>query len=572
MRLNEAMTTVRRATLHETSKLALVCSFEPLHLKTYLQAHAIERLGDAQAPEIVTFGFDALRDGLRQTSGALKTQTALLFLNWNDFHPALSWRTRGELGPVAADELGEAGATLLALLSPWLDARADAETYVILPPDAWFPLLDAVGPDAIGSTRIAADRVWQQVADVVTEGGGRLLDLAPQELNFRDWLSSGCPLTVDDSDTVAASIMAAIHRQPRRKCLVVDLDDTLWHGIIGEVGAEGIHCGDHGRGYPFFVFQKFIAKLRREGVLIAFCSKNNWSDVEPVFGGRGLPLGVEDFAAWRCNWEPKSANITAIARELNIGLDAIVYVDDSRAEIAEVTAACPGVTAIVTPDSGAGWLVLFQELQRLFFTWSVSGEDRLRHATFAANRARSEAQAPPAEGSLAHLRDFGLKVTVNADAFGEPRSLELINKTNQFNLTGERISTADWLDWRGAEGAFCLSARLEDRYGDYGTIAVVTGRRGDGDTAELRQAVLSCRAFNRGVERVLLHSVCEILRVDRVAGPFLETGKNAAALKTLQELGCRWDGGRWELDRQAIEHWYEKTAGETAVSVVVAAN
>jgi FkbH-like protein len=569
MRLNEAMTIVRRATLGETSKLVLVCSFEPLHLKTYLEAHAVERLG-VQAPEVVTFGFDALREAFKETSGPLKTQTALLFLNWNDLHPALSWRARGGLGPVVGQEIEEDGEGLAALLAQWLEARGGAETYVLLPPAAWFPLLDAVVPEAIGPTRRAADGVVARIAEVVGQGGGRLLAIEPQELNLRDWLSSGCPLTVDDSDAVAAGVVAAIHRRPRKKCLVVDLDDTLWHGVIGEVGVEGIHCGDHGRGYPFFVFQKFVAKLRREGVLIAFCSKNNWSDVEPVFTGRGLPLAIADFAAYRCNWEPKSANLSAIARELNIGLEAIVYVDDSRAEIAEVTAVHPAVTAIVTPDSGAGWLALFHDLQRLFFAWSVSNEDRLRHETFAANRTRSEAEPLPADGSLSHLYDFGLKVTIDPNAFAADRPLELINKTNQFNLTGERISTSDWLEWRADVDAFCFSARLEDRYGDYGTIAVATGRRAEG-AAELRQVVLSCRAFNRGVERVLLHVVCEILRVDRMAGPFVETGKNAVARKTLEELGCRWNGGgRWELHRDSIDYWYRKTEGETAMSVVIA--
>jgi FkbH-like protein len=570
MLLREALTLLRSARYSDAHKLCLLCSFEPLHFKSYLQAFLVERFPDA-APQLTSWGYDQLEVGLQESSHALRVHPALLFLSWGDLHPHLSWRTRGPLEmPSPGDIQGRADA-LRERLVEWLTARGGADSYVVVPPLAWLPLSDHVAPGALG---VGSMYAWAAMGAVVAElaqRGCRVLDLPVAALNMRDWLGAGCPLTVEDSERAARRAVELIYPpRERKKALVVDLDGTLWHGVIGEDGPERIMHGPEGLGFPFHVFQKFLLKLKGEGVLLAFCTKNNPADVLPVFDKLEMPLSIADFAAYRCNWEPKPENLRAIAAELNIGLDSVVCVDDSPAELALMANVLPEVRALPTPRTGQDWLRLFEELQGSFATWRVGEEDRARTASSAQARSRAAAgsAAEVEPGSLRHLRGFDLELTVRHDAFGDPRSLELVNKTNQFNLTGERWSASDWLLKQQAPGAFCLSARLRDRFGDFGTIVVLVGITRPDGCAELQQIVMSCRAFGRGVEAVALGWLCRWADVGCVSGRFVDTGKNAPTAKFLRDLKCEWTGdGNWRLTRPVIEAWAKGVLDDTGMRV-----
>jgi FkbH-like protein len=443
-------------------------------------------------------------------------------------------------------------------LAAWIRARAGAETYVALPPLEFLPVLDACKTATMGPVHVSASTAMWALAQTLSEGGARLLRLSPSELSYRDLLLSGCPMTPEYAEHLAARLVeAAYDGSPRKKALVVDLDGTLWHGIIGEDGLDGIACRAEGRGFPFYVFQEFLLKLKNEGVLLAFCSKNNPDDVLPRFDAMDMPLKLADFAAHRCNWEPKSKNLAAIAGELNIGLDALVFIDDDQAELAEVRHRAPAVTGLRTPSDGKDWKGFFDALQDAFATWRVSEEDRLRTQNVAAGRQRAVAAGGSGSGDrvdrYGHLSDMQLEIVIQRDAFQDPRSLELINKTNQFNLTGERFSQEEWLAWSEMEGAFCFSARLKDRFGDFGTIGVVTGRMlGNGEGGLIRQFVLSCRAFGRGVEAVVLAETLRELNQPWLEGPFKDTGKNEPARRFFMELGCPGlPEGRWHVEAEA---------------------
>ena len=570
MLLREALALLRSPRYSDTHRLCLVCSFEPLHFKTYLQAFLVERFPDA-APQLTSWGYDQLELGLQEASHGLRVHAALLFLSWGDLHPHLSWRTRGPLAMPPPGEIQERADRLRERLIGWLTARGGADSYVVVPPLAWLPLSDHVAPGALGAGAMCAAAALEAVAAELARRGCRVLDLPVAALNMRDWLGAGCPLTVEESERAAGRAVELIYPpRERKKALVVDLDGTLWHGVIGEDGPERILHGPEGLGFPFHVFQKFLLKLKGEGVLLAFCTKNNPADVLPVFDKLEMPLSLADFAAHRCNWEPKPDNLRAIAAELNIGLDSVVCVDDNPAELALIASVLPEVCALPTPRAGQGWLQLFEELQGLFATWRVSEEDRTRTQSSAHARYRAAAgsAAELEAGSLKHLRGFDLELTVRHDAFGDPRSLELVNKTNQFNLTGERWSASDWLLKQQAPGAFCLSARLRDRFGDFGTIVVLVGVVRPDGCAELQQIVMSCRAFGRGVETVALGWLCRWADVGCVSGRFVDTGKNAPAAKFLRDLKCEWTGdGRWRLTRPAIEASAKEVLDDTEMRV-----
>lgn len=568
MLIREAVRLSREASVSDSRKVALVCSFEPLHLKTYLQAFLVERVPDAP-PEVVSFGYDHLLSGLAETSSVLKIHPVLLCLSWEDLHPALSWRSRSLAPPDPAD-LEREGRRLAAVLEEWMAARSVAETYVALPPLEFLPHVDSGAPSHLGPRAVKAAAMLWDLALQLSTAGARLLAHPRAELNFRDLLLSGCPLTTEGSELLARRFVdAAFRRRARKKALVLDLDGTLWDGVIGEDGIEGIACRPEGKGYPFHVFQQFVLKLKREGVLLAFCSKNNAADVLPNFDTLELPLKLADFSAYRCDWEPKSVNVRAIADELNIGCDAIVVVDDDAAELAEIGRAVPEAAAYKTPRGGREWRQLLADLQDEFATWAVTETDALRTGSVVSHRARRANLAVKHGDDLAHLREMNLEVKVERAAFTDPRSLELINKTNQFNLTGERFAQDHWLAWTAQPGAFCWSARLKDRFGDFGTIAVVAGHASEEAIVHVRQFVVSCRAFGRGVEAIVLGVLAAHYNAVAIQGPLRLTGKNEPARKFLAALGCDADApGEWRVTSDTAARLYRRVLAQTQATVV----
>ena len=403
------------------------------------------------------------------------------------------------------------------------------------------------------------------------EQGARILAQPDFALNVRDLLASGCPLTVDDSDRIAAQLVSVQYRRAeRKKVLALDLDGTLWHGVIGEDGVAAITAGPEGAGFPHHIFQQLLLRLKDEGVLLAFCSKNNEADVIPFLDSLDMPLRLSDFAARRCNWNRKSQGLVEMATELNLGLDSIVYVDDNPAEIAEIQSHLPMVTCLTAPRTAAAWPLLWKELRNQFWTWQVSEEDRLR-----TDRLRTRAEQDigglatvPSNGTH-YLKSLGLELEVNVVAFDDPRSLELINKTNQFNLSGERLDQSQWLTVRSDNGAVCISARLRDRYGDFGTIAVLCGRV-VGELLEIRQMVLSCRAFGRCVEHGLLQTAISLTRVSELAGRFRDTGRNAPAGAFLAEMGIASPAPVWNVSVQRVLPTIEQCVRSAGLQVKVA--
>lgn len=561
MLIREALKLLKPVRFSKSRKVALVCSFEPLHLKTYVQAFLVQKFPD-EIPEVVTFGYDQLQAGLSKTSTVFKICLTLLCLSWEDIHPSLTWRTRGHLGDLDADEVLKQGERLKRVLAEWIESRNGAETYIVIPSVDFLPLHDACSPLALGQITLAASSIMWGIAQELSTLGGRVLRLPPFDVNYRDLLYSGCPLSPECSEFIARGFIDLAFRQIQsKKAIVTDLDGTLWMGIIGEEGPSGIVCGPEGRGYPFYVFQKFLVKLKREGVLLAFCSKNNPNDVLPWFDALDMPLKLSDFAAYRCNWKPKSGNIISIAKELNIGGDALVVVDDDQAELAEIQHRVQGVSLFRIPRDGREWMRMISNLQDLFSRWRVSEEDRIRTESFTSERQknarkgkdRREEDPDETTHELTHLCDMDLEVTLNNDAFQDPRSLELINKTNQFNLTGERFAQDQWLAWASMPGAFCLSASLRDRFGDFGTICVVTGHRNEGTTVYVRQFVLSCRAFGRGVENIVLGCLVKQGPTEWVRGAFKRTGRNEPAEQFLAGLGCDVGSGvGWRVSREIL--------------------
>jgi FkbH-like protein len=351
----------------------------------------------------------------------------------------------------------------------------------------------------------------------------------------------------------------------RKKCLVVDLDNTLWGGVIGEDGLSGILLGQTFPGNVFCDVQRALKQLSRRGILLAINSKNNEADVREVFTTHPeMVLRLEDFAAWRINWQPKPDNIRELAEELNIGLDSFVFLDDHPAECERMRHELPEVLTWAAGDD-SGRPDPLGVLQRLYTTnvfdrLSVTIEDQQRQQMYRQQAARRQAAA--AASSLEEfLAGLAQQVEIRPlDEFTRPRVAELLQKTNQFNLTTRRHSAARLHELQAEPGTAVFSLRAVDKFGDNGIVGAAI-IRSSGEIAALDSLLLSCRVIGRGIETALLSELVDWARQQGARwldGEFVPTSKNAPAAELLPRHGfvrLRDDGvegSQWRLDLREV--------------------
>ncbi len=314
-----------------------------------------------------------------------------------------------------------------------------------------------------------------------------------------------------------------------KKCLVLDCDNTLWGGILGEDGVRSIKLGTTFPGSAYREFQQEILNLYHRGILIALCSKNNEQDVWEAFAGHPeMLLKKEHIAAAQINWLDKAANLRQIAGDLNIGLDSLVFVDDSEFEANLVRSLAPEVEVILLP---AGRAVEYRSILAscgLFDGLTLSQEDRARGAMYAAEKKRREL-ASDARDLEGYFRSLQMIVDLHfADDFAMPRVAQQTQKTNQFNLTTRRYSEAEIGKFAAAADSDVICLKLADSFGEMGIVGtcVVLYR---GSTAHIDTLLMSCRALGRGVEDVFLMEVLDFLKrrgITTVTGEYLPTAKN----------------------------------------------
>lgn len=316
-----------------------------------------------------------------------------------------------------------------------------------------------------------------------------------------------------------------------RKCLVVDLDDTLWGGVLGEEGPANIKIGPTFPGSVFLDVQRAILELHRRGVLIAINSKNNEADVlELLRGHPDLLLHREHFASTRINWRPKPENMVEIADELNIGIDSLVFLDDSPAERALMRRALPQVLTLEpSPDLARRAEVLFE--CHAFDALSFTAEDRSRGRMYREEVERREARVSAASLE-AFLKELGVVVSIRpVDELGLPRVADLLLKTNQFNLTTRRLGPARLSELASEPNWGVFSLRASDRFGDHGVVGAALVEI-VGEAARIDNVVMSCRVIGRSVETALLSFISDWARsrgATVAEGEFIPTTKNAPA-------------------------------------------
>ncbi len=337
-----------------------------------------------------------------------------------------------------------------------------------------------------------------------------------------------------------AHLINSLKKAPK-KVLVLDLDNTLWGGVVGDDGIEGIEIGDTSpRGEAFKAFQTYILSLIERGLLLGVCSKNDYENaIEPFRRHPEMVLREEHFVSIKANWEPKAQNLVEMAEELNLGLDSFIFVDDNPAEIEIVRQFAPQVTTILLDPDPSVYVKQLQE-SRLFERFSITDEDTQRTEQYKkeAHRQTLMASAVDMESYLGSLEMVGTVAEFNA--LDLPRIAQLINKSNQFNLTTRRRTESELETLMSDPLYHGFSMRLADRFGDHGLISVVICRIPEDKTLEIDTWLMSCRVLKRQVEEQVLNESVQLaknLGCLKIKGIYLPTAKNAMVSDLYPRLG-----------------------------------
>lgn len=325
-----------------------------------------------------------------------------------------------------------------------------------------------------------------------------------------------------------------------KKCVILDLDNTLWGGVVGDDGYENIQIGDLGTGQAFSAFQRWLKELKRRGVLLAVCSKNEEEAAkEPFLKNPDMVLRLEDISLFVANWKNKAANIVEMQKTLNIGMDSIVFIDDNPFERESVRQLVPQLTVPEMPKDPAQYVDYLEGLN-LFETISFSEEDARRTDQYRSEMSRKQAQS-----SFASFDEYLISLNMKAegkpfDAYHVPRIAQLSQRSNQFNLRTIRYSEGEVRQISENGNYLTLYFTLTDKFGEYGLISAVILEKRDENTLFVDTWFMSCRVLKRGMEEFILNSMVKTAReagFRKLIGEYIPTAKNAMVRELYPSMG-----------------------------------
>ena len=335
------------------------------------------------------------------------------------------------------------------------------------------------------------------------------------------------------------------------KCIILDLDNTTWGGIIGDDGVEKIQIGNLGIGKAFTEFQLWVKKLKARGIIIAICSKNSENIAkEPFKNHPDMILKLDDISVFVANWENKADNIRYIQKVLNIGFDSMVFVDDNPFERNIVRENLPEICVPEMPEDPAEYLEYLYS-QNLFETTSNSNEDTER-----TKKYQIESKRVAAKKKYTNENDFlkGLEMKCEINYFNDfsiPRIAQLSQRSNQFNLRTIRYSEEDVNRIIDSDQHFGFSFNLTDRFGDHGLICVVVLNQISGDTLFIENWLMSCRVLKRGMEEFTLNylvNFCKKNKFKFIVGEYIKSQKNSLVKNHYSDLGFEKINKKWRLN------------------------
>jgi FkbH-like protein len=476
MRFLEAQAVLAAAPPGDPLPLLLGLSGSPGALPYFLRAQASLR---GRRAEVRTLPFNTLQQHLLTPRTG---EELLLLLPW-DLAPACDWRSGIPLREPEPDMLLR-GADATASR---LRARGAHLFYLPAPVP---PLFAAPGADETLVTGLAR---------IARESGAAFLP--PTLFSLRHYLASGTPFDNEPLGEIAARLCDTLLPPAGGfKVLVTDLDQVMWRGVIGEEGVAGIQHRGEGAGFPHFLYQTLLAQLKQRGVLLAAVSRNDDDLARAPFRSGEMVLREADLTAILASYQPKSAQIEALARRLGLGLDAFVFVDDNPVELEEVGKALPAVRRLRFPAHEAELPAFLQTLSHTFHRGAITPEDRERTELYRRRLAGMAPEQAAGADLTTFLQDLEMHLTISERTRGDrARAVQLINKTNQFNLNGRRFTDEEVADLL-ADGGRLFVAALSDRHGSHGEILACL----IGPDRVIRALVLSCRVLQRRAEYAFL--------------------------------------------------------------------
>ena len=560
MKLVEALEILQRPAIEDALpfSVSLACGFEPLHLRTFLAAELAVKLPRARV-EVGAGMFDDLPGNIERATGSSADAIAVV-IEWPDIDPRLGLRRLGGWRASDIAEVVEDAELQLERLDHELAGARGAKPIVVCPPTLPLPPLfteglDQSGPQELRLRSAVADfssRLAQ--ADRVTVCSAQRLDeLSPpaQRRDVQAELTAGFPYSLAHASVVGALLAMLIAGGTAKKGLITDLDDTLWAGIVGEIGAENVSWSLDALGHRHGLYQQMLGSLAGAGVLIAVASRNDPARVADALNRTDLLIPADALFPVEAQWGPKSRSIERILEVWNVAPDAVVFVDDDPLELDEIREAFPDIVAVQLPNDDDSMWSFLTALRALFGKATITGEDRLRVQSIRSATANStHARSSTGRSDFLARARGSIEFSITQTPTG--RSLELINKTNQFNLNGERLG-AGAIDRALGDGATRLvTASYEDRYGPLGVVVVLVVRTDAGGLA-IDTWVMSCRAFARRVEYHCLSYLFDRFGGDEIAIAYRPTDRNAPVREFLTSLIGTTPDGPVRLAREAFE-------------------
>jgi FkbH-like protein len=545
MRLSEALNIVRQAATVDGKPftVSLCTGFTPLHLRTFLAAHLQGALSGRKV-EIETGIFGDLAGTLERVSEAGTSATAVI-IEWADLDPRLGVRRLGGWSHRITANLLQGCRESLDRIGSALRRNAGMKPVALVLPSLPLPMIGMTAAWEESPLRLELNWMLDQFgAEISTEPNIRVV--SRQELDLRSPLGtrfdlqsefkSGYPYVNTHADAVADLMGRLLAPPAPKKGIITDLDNTLWAGIVGEEGVNGIawtldeHAQIHG------LYQQLLASLADTGVLIAIASKNEPSVVELALNRSDMVLTRDKIFPVAAGWGAKSDAIREILETWNIGAESVVFIDDSPLELAEVRSALPDLECLqFSAAKPASVWELLVKLRDLYGKRQVSAEDTIRSESLR-NTAQFSIRERSADSFEAFLNSIEpvIEFSFMKDP-PDPRALELVNKTNQFNLNGYRFTEADWQAYVHVPETFVMVVSYRDKFGPLGKIAVVAGRQ-QGDFLSVDRWVMSCRAFSRRIEHYTISKLFDHFAAPGIEFNFARTAKNAPLQHFLADL------------------------------------
>jgi FkbH-like protein len=540
--------------------VTLVCGFTPLHLQTFLAAYLQKMLPDRKVT-IASGLYGNSAGTLEGLSDGTIPDAVAIALEWSDLDARLDYRSAGGWGLAAASDVVSSTRAMLDRVAAAL-ARIPSGPRVALslPTLGLPPIFHPPGWQASEDELDLQAAVLQFAAAIAQNGRVAVINLqrladdsaAGQRHDLKSDLYTGLPYTTEHADKLASLLALALVPPAPKKGIISDLDDTLWDGIVGEVGPEAVTWDLASHSHQHGLYQKLLGSLADSGTLIGIASKNDPAVVAKALERKDLLLRPEQVFPIEVHWNAKSGSVGRILETWNIAADSVVFVDDSPMELAEVAAAHPGIECVLFPKNDhKEFLAMLRHLRDLCGKEHVSKDDALRLESIRQGAAFRE-QASGGAAPETFLQQIGAAVTFDFAAAGEPRVLELVNKTNQFNLNGRRYTQADWQKLTSEKGAVLVAVSYEDKFGPLGTIAAVAGQL-DKQMLVVEAWVMSCRAFARRIEHHTLKMLFDTTGASEIGFRFTPTAKNGPLREFFATFLGEEPQSEFRLTRKQVE-------------------